>query len=79
MKGIEVYSAGGGIVIAEKEITPTRCAVVSNEAPEVLSVYNLLGAEVPFLPEDMLLSENVANLDAEHQALHAELLKALNG
>lgn len=75
---VEVYSAGGGITIAEVYIDPTHYAVVSTDAPGVLSIYNALDADVPFLPEDMVYSENVAEMDDEKKALHAELLAALN-
>lgn len=75
---IEVYSAGGGITIAETYIDPTHYAVVSTDAPDVLSIYKYNEENFAFLPEDMVFSENVAELDEEKKALHAELLAALN-
>lgn len=75
---IEVYSAGGGIIIAETYIDATHYAVVSNEAPDFLSIYNSLGADEPFLPEDMVYSAKVDELDDEKKALHAELVAALD-
>ena len=75
---IEVYSAGGGIIIAEVDVDHAHYAVVSNEAPEFLSIYNRIGADEPFLPEDMVFSANVDELDDEKKTLHAELVAALD-
>jgi len=74
---IEVYSAGGGIVLAETHIDPTHCAIVSTDAPDHLSIYNLVGVDVPFLPEDMVLSAKHDELSPELQELHAEMVEAL--
>ena len=75
---IEVYSAGGGITIAETYIDPTHYAVVSTDAPDVLSIYKYNAENFAFMPEDMVFCENIDALDDEKKALHAELLDALN-
>ncbi len=78
-KGIEVFNAGGGIIIAAVDINTTQYAVVSTEAPEYLSVYDRVEDEEPYLPEDMVFSMMADALKDDMKALHAEMVKKIQG
>ena len=73
---IEVFYTGGGITLAEVDVTPDTYATVSSEAPEFLSLYKKTDDE-PHLPEDMLLSAKPDELDTELQELHTAMVEKL--
>lgn len=73
---IEVYSAGGGVTLAEVDITPDTYATVSTDAPEFLTIYKKVDDE-PHMPEDMLLSAEHGDLAPELQELHGAMMKKL--
>lgn len=73
---IEVFYTGGGITLAEVDVTPDTYATVSSEAPEFLSLYKKTD-DGPHLPEDMLLSAKHDELDTELQELHAAMVGKL--
>ena len=74
---VEVYYTGGGITIAEAEVDPKTVAVVTSEAPEFLSLYKK--DHEGYLPENMLASKPMDELDEKLKALHAEMVDKLNG
>ena len=73
---IDVFSTGGGITLAEADVSSDQYAVVSTEAPEFMSVYKRADNEA-YLPEDMLMSVTEADMTDELKPLYKEMLKAL--
>lgn len=73
--GVEVSYTGGGIWLAEKDLGNGTYAVVDSEYHDCLSIYQ--EAEEHYMPEDMILSEGVANLDLEQMKIYRELVNAL--
>lgn len=75
----EAYNSGGGIWICEMNLGDGTYAVIDSESiicdMECLSIYN--DAEEPFMPEDMIFSENLEDLDTLHKALYMQMKKAL--
>lgn len=76
-KQIEVFSTGGGIVLAESKINEKQYAVISSEAPEFLTIYNVTNGEEAYLPEDMVTSLSEAEMSAEIKDLYTEMLEKL--
>lgn len=72
---IEAVYTGGGIILAEAELNPEQYAVVSNEAPDYLTIYKK--ADEPYMPEDMVLSAKHDELDPELQELHALMVEEI--
>ena len=71
----EAFYTGGGIWIAEKDLGNGTYAVVDSEYHDCLSIYT--DAEEKYIPEDMVFSEGVANLDLEQMKIYRELIEAL--
>lgn len=69
---IEVNYTGGGIWLAEKNLDNGTYAVVSSDFPECITVYR--AAEEPYLPEDMIFSKSVDDLDEETAKLYSEMM-----
>lgn len=74
---IEVFYTGGGITLAEVDIDTKHYAVVSTEAPDFLSIYKHTDGDIPYLPEDMVLSSPKEELSPEYKALHMKMLDKL--
>ena len=74
---IEVFYTGGGITIAEADVSVNRYAVVSSEAPEFLSVYAYADEEKTYLPDDMVYSVKHDAIDPELQPLYALMVEKL--
>lgn len=75
---IEAFYTGGGITLVEADLDRERYAVVSSDAPEVLSVYKRVEDAEPYMPEDMVLSAVREELPPELQELHGAMLEKLN-
>ena len=74
---IELFYTGGGITLAEVDIDKTHYAVVSSDAPDFLAVYKYTDSEIPYLPEDMVLSSTKEELTPEYKALYIKMLDKL--
>lgn len=72
----EVFYTGGGIWLAEMNLQNGTYAVVDSDYPECLSIYNYTDDE-PYLPEDMIFSKGVDQLDGEQMKIYNQLLAAL--
>lgn len=72
----EVFYTGGGIWLAEMDLQNGTYAVVDSDYPECLSIYNYTDDE-PYLPEDMIFSKGVYQLDSEEKKIYNQLLAAL--
>ena len=77
---IETFYTGGGIWLTEVVINDNGdYAVISNEYPEILSVYHAAENEdEKYMPEDMYISEHYSKLDSDLQELYEKMLKDLN-
>ena len=74
----ETFYTGGGIWISQYDAGGGFFAVVSNDCPDCLSVYRKTGDEdedAMYLPENMVSSKNLDELNDEQRAVHA-ILKA---
>lgn len=74
---IEVHYTGGGVTLAEAEVSADRYAVVSTEAPEFLTVYKRTDSETPYLPEDMVASLTEQDMNQDTKKLYEEMLGKL--
>lgn len=72
----EVFYTGGGIWLAEMDLQNGTYAVVDSDYPECLSIYNLTDDE-PYMPEDMIFSKGVDQLDSEQMKIYNQLIAAL--
>ena len=72
----EVFYTGGGIWLAEMNLQNGTYAVVDSDYPECLSIYNLTDDE-PYMPEDMIFSKGVDQLDSEQMKIDNQLKAAL--
>lgn len=72
----EVFYTGGGIWLAEMDLQNGTYAVVDSDYPECLSIYNLTDDE-PYMPEDMIFSKGVDQLDSEQMKIYNRLIAAL--
>lgn len=75
---IEVFNAGGGIWLAETDLNNGTYAVISTDAPEYLSVYNYVDDEPQYLPDDMIFSKGIHELNDNEKTIYNELYAALN-
>jgi hypothetical protein len=75
---VEVFYTGGGIWLAEMNLDNKRYAVIDSSYKECLTIYNYVDEDNKYMCEDMIFSDNVANLDTEHKKIYYKLLKALN-
>ncbi len=75
---IETFYTGGGITLAEAELSRGRYAVVSTECPDCIAIYNRVEDEEPYMPEDMVEAHNVETMPEEIRALYTEMLSKLN-
>lgn len=73
----EVFYTGGGIWIAEINLGNGTYAVVDSDYPECLSIYNYTDDEEQYLPEDMIFSQGVDQLDSEQMKIYNQLIAAL--
>lgn len=73
---IEVFYTGGGITLAEADLG-AQYAVVGSDYPNCISIYNKVEGEEPYMPEDMVASLMVEEMDAETKALYLKMLEAL--
>lgn len=76
-KKIETFYTGGGITLAEADIDAKHYAVVSSEAPELLSVYAYADGEKTYLPDDMVSSGRKEEMAPELQGLYRQMLDKL--
>lgn len=74
---IELHYTGGGVTLAEAEVNPDQYAVVSSEAPEFLTMYKRTDNEPSYLPEDMVASLTVQEMNEESKKLYKEMLNKL--
>ena len=75
---IETFYTGGGIWLSQYNAGGGYYAVVSSEAPECLSIYRKTDEDEDlYLPENMVTSKNLGELNTEQKAVHALLKKAL--
>ena len=75
---IEVFYTGGGITIAEADLSDKRYAVVTTEAPEFFSVYDYdADEEKTHLPDDMVYSVKHDEIPPELQTLYAHMVEKL--
>ena len=72
----EVFYTGGGIWLAEMNLQNGTYAVVDSDYPECLSIYNYTDEE-SYLPEDMIFSRGVDQLDSEQIKIYNQLIAAL--
>lgn len=72
----EAFYTGGGIWIAEMDLGNGTYAVVDSDYNECLSVYNLTDDE-PYLPENMIFSKGVDQLDSDEMKIYNQLIAAL--
>lgn len=72
----EVFYTGGGIWLAEMDLQNGTYAVVDSDYHNCLSVYNYTDDE-PYLPEDMIFSKGVDQLDSEQMKIYNQLIAAL--
>lgn len=76
MMKAEAFYTGGGIWIAEMDLGNGTYAVVDSDYNECLSVYNLTDDE-PYLPENMIFSKGVDQLDSDEMKIYNQLIAAL--
>lgn len=72
----EVFYTSGGIWLAEMDLQNGTYAVVDSDYTECLSIYKYTGEE-QYLPEDMILSKSVDQLDSEQMKIYSQLTAAL--
>lgn len=75
---IDVYYTGGDIWLSEGILPNGKIAVVSNDFPEVLSVYKKPIDDIWYLPEDIIFSKDHNELDAEYRKIYNQLLHRLS-
>lgn len=74
---IDVFYTGGGITLAEATLDGGRYAVVSTDNRDCISIYNENEDNEPYMPEDMLGSFTVEDMDVGIKALYFDMLEAL--
>ena len=78
MMKVEVFYTGGGIWLAEMNLENGTYAVVDSDYDTALCIYNYPeNEEEQYMPEDMIFSDEVQNLDKEHMKIYTQLLEAL--
>lgn len=76
-KNIEVFYTGGGVTLAEAELDGGRYAVVSTECPDILTIYNRVEDDEPYMPEIMVGSYGEGEMDEDQKELHRAMLEKL--
>ena len=77
---IETFYTGGGIWLAQYDAGGGYYAVVSSDYPDCLSIYRKTDGdedEELYLPENMVSSKSIDELNPEQRAVHARLKEAL--
>lgn len=74
---VDVFYTGGGITLAEVDLSENRYAVVSTDAPEYLTIYAYTDGEKTYLPEDMISSVSITEMALETKALYDKMLSKL--
>ena len=75
---IETFYTGGGIWLSQYNAGGGYYAVVSSEYPDCLSIYRETDEDEDlYLPENMVSSKNLGELNTEQRAVHALLTEAL--
>lgn len=72
----EVFYTGGGIWLAEMDLKNGTYAVVDSDYHDCLSIYNYTDDE-QYMPEDMIFSKVVDQLDSEQMKIYNQLIAAL--
>lgn len=72
----EVFYTGGGIWLAEMNLQNGTYAAVDSDYKECLSIYKYTDDE-PYMPDDMIFSKGVDQLDSEQMKIYNQLLAAL--
>jgi len=73
---IETFYTGGGIWLSQYNAGGGYYAVVSSDFPDCLSIYRKTeGTDDLYLPENMVSSKNLDELNPEQKEVHA-ILKA---
>lgn len=75
---IEIFYTGGGITLAETDLSNTEYAVVSSDSPNFLTVYNRdENNEKTYLPDDMIVSTPKEKLTSNLKPLYIKMLEKL--
>lgn len=74
---IDVFYTGGGIWLAEMELTNNHYAIVNSEYPEYFAIYEYAEEDGQYYPEDMILDQHKDELSEEHKKVYEKLLIAL--
>lgn len=75
---IETFYTGGGIWLSQYNAGGGYYAVVSSEYPDCLSIYRKTDEDEDlYLPENMVSSKDLSELNTEQRAVHALLKEAL--
>ena len=78
MKKPEVFYTGGGIWLAELDLENGTYAVVDSDYYTALCIYKYPeNEEEQYMPEDMVFSDEVQNLDLEQMKIYNKLYEAL--
>lgn len=78
MKKAEAFYTGGGIWIAEKDLGNGTYAAVDSDYDTAICIYNYPeDGEEQYMPEDMVFSDEVQNLDSETMKIYNELMEVL--
>ena len=72
----EIFYTGGGIWLAEMNLQNGTYAVVDSDYKECLSIYKYTDDD-PYMPEDMIFSKGVDQLDSEQMKIYNQLLATL--
>lgn len=74
----EVFYTGGGIWLAEMDLGNGTYAVVDSDYDTVISIYRYPeDGEEQYMPEDMVFSEDIHNVDLEMAKIYRKLYEAL--
>lgn len=73
---VEVFYTGGGIWLAEMDLQNGTYAVVDSDYSECLSIYKFTDDE-QYMPEDMIFSKGINQLDSEQKKIYDQLIAAL--
>lgn len=75
---IETFYTGGGIWLSQYDAGGGYYAVVSSDHPDCLSIYRKTDdQDEAYLPENMVSSKNLDELNPEQKAVHDILTEAL--
>lgn len=74
----EVFYTGGGIWLAELDLQNGTYAVVDSDYYTAICIYQYPeDGEEQYMPEDMIFSDEVQNLDLEQMKIYNRLYEAL--